>query len=184
MGDAYPHHALSHQVWYLDRRLFPLDRSRRADDHDRRRDGDAYVGSYSEDGDGKAGALWRYEINDDGTLSDTREGPIRVPDRAQGVTVVDGALLFTTGDKKLVYQPFDETRFTADIDDRRDIGNGHIDPYAQGLNVIDGELWVTYESGSHKYDQNVDRPREHIQRIPLDELDLDAAGISASDLTG
>jgi len=95
----------------------------------------AYVGGYSEDGDGKAGALWRYRIGADGRLAETPTGPpLRVPDRAQG------------------------------------------------LNVVDGELWVTYESGSQKYDQNVARPREHIQRIPLEQLDLDAAGISVDDL--
>ncbi|MBK7862473.1 MAG: hypothetical protein IPJ65_28460 [Archangiaceae bacterium] len=146
------------------------------------KDGYAYVGGYSEDGDGRAGALWRYPLNGDGTLSKTPEGPLRVPDRAQGVAVVDGALLFTTGARQLVYQPFDEATFTADIDDRRDIGNGRIDPYAQGLNVVDGELWVTYESGSHKYDQQVDSPREYIQRIPLEQLDLDAAGLTPDDL--
>ncbi|HYI00246.1 hypothetical protein [Hyalangium sp.] len=152
------------------------------------KDGYAYVGGYSEDGDGKAGAVWRYEINPDtGELiknENSPQGPIRAPDRAQGIAVVDGALLFTTGDHKLVYQPFDTDSFTADIDDRTDISNGKIDPYAQGLNIIDGELWVTYESGADKYKDDVKNPREHIQRIPLDELDLDEAGLTPEDLQG
>jgi hypothetical protein len=137
---------------------------------------------YSPDNDGKAGALWRYKIGSDGTLGKNPEGPLRIPDRTQGVTVVDGGLLFVSGDKKLTYQPFDEKSFTANIDDRRDISNGQIDSYAQGINIIDGELWVTYESGSHKYDQNVSTPRDCIQRIPLDRLDLDDAGLTADDL--
>jgi hypothetical protein len=135
------------------------------------------------------GAVWRYKINEEtgSLIEDSRQGPIRAPDRAQGVTVVDGALLFTTGDQKLIYQPFDSSAstFEADIADRVDISNGLIDPYAQGLNIIDGELWVTYESGSHKYRDKLkdgDEPREHIQRIPLDELDLAAACLTPEQL--
>ena len=150
------------------------------------KDGYAYVGGYSKDGDGKAGAVWRYAIDPDSgkLIKDSREGPIRAPDRAQGIAVVDGALLFTTGKHELVYQPYDEDRFTADIDDRKDISNGRIDPYAQGLNIIDGEVWVTYESGADKYDQEVDVPRKHIQRIPLEDLDLESVGLTPEDLEG
>jgi hypothetical protein len=149
------------------------------------KDGYAYVGAYSPDGDGKAGAVWRYEIDEKtgAIVEDSRQGPIRAPDRAQGVTVVDGALLFTTGDQKLIHQPITDD-FQADIKDRTDIGNGLIDPYAQGLNIIDGELWVTYESGSDKYRDKVDHPREHIQRIPLEDLDLKAAGLTPEQLSG
>ncbi|RKH64616.1 hypothetical protein [Corallococcus llansteffanensis] len=151
-------------------------------------DGYAYIGGYSPDGDGKAGAVWRFKIDEKtgALIEDSREGPIRAPDRAQGMTVVDGALIFTTGDKKLVYQPFESSAdtFSADIEKRVDISNGLIDPYAQGVNVIDGELWVTYESGSDKYRDNVDNPREHIQRIPLEELDLEAACLTPEQLEG
>lgn len=143
------------------------------------KDGFAYIGAYSKDGDGKVGAVWRYELDEQtgALIEDSRQGPIRAPDRAQGMTVVDGALLFTTGDRKLVYQPIDPRTdvFQADLDDRKEISNGLIDPYAQGVNVIDGEVWVTYESGSEKYRDKLNppfKPREHIQRIPLELLDL------------
>ncbi|RKI07054.1 hypothetical protein D7Y15_29100 [Corallococcus sp. AB030] len=152
------------------------------------KDGYAYIGGYSKDGDGKAGAVWRYEIDEKtgALIEDSREGPIRAPDRAQGMTVVDGGIIFTTGDKKLIYQPFTSTEdtFSADIDKRVDIGNGLIDPYAQGVNIIDGEIWVTYESGSDKYRDKVDEPREHIQRIPLEDLDLAAGCLTAEQLEG
>ncbi len=151
------------------------------------KDGYAYVGAYSKEGDGKTGAVWRYKLDDKSgkLLPGSRQGPIRAPDRAQGVTVVDGALLFTTGARELMYQPIDTRggRFRADIDKRVDISNGRIDPYAQGLNVIDGELWVTYESGADAYRDKVDHPREHIQRIPLRRLDLAEAGLRVGDLT-
>lgn len=148
----------------------------------------AYVGGYSPDGDDKAGAVWRYRIREDGTIiKGSRQGPIRAPDQAQGMTVVDGALVFTTGDKTLYYQPFEASRnsFTADLADRKEIGNGLIEPYAQGVNIIDGELWVTYESGSHMYREGLEppfKPREHIQRIPLEDLDLEAAGLTPEQL--
>lgn len=146
--------------------------------------GYAYVGGYSDDGDGDAGAVWRYKITENGIDPASVQGPIRAPDQAQGVTVVDGALLFTTGSHKLYHQPITSTEdtFAADIDDREEIGNGLIDQYAQGVNVIGGELWVTYESGSHLYRKGADNPREHIQRIPLERLDLAAAGLTPEDL--
>jgi DNA-binding beta-propeller fold protein YncE len=152
------------------------------------KDGYAYIGGYSREGDGKAGAVWRYKLDDKtgSLLKDSRQGPIRAPDRAQGVTVVDGALLFTTGDKKLVYQPIKSTQdtFQADVKKRKDISNGRLDPYAQGLNVVGKELWVTYESGSAKYRDKVDKPRESIQRIPLEKLDLKAAHLRPEQLEG
>jgi len=155
------------------------------------KDGFAYVGAYSKNGDGKVGAVWRYPIDEaTGALNEAgRQGPIRAPDRAQGIAVVNGAVLFTTGDRKLIYQPIDGSTdaFKADIEDRTDISNGRIDPYAQGLNIIDGELWVTYESGSEKYRDKLGpwfEPREYIQRIPLDRLDLKAAGLEPGDLQG
>lgn len=146
----------------------------------------AYVGGYSPDGDGKVGAVWRYELDPKtGAFNpETLKGPIRAPDRAQGVTATEHGLIFTTGEKKAIYQPFTSTSktFSADTSKRADIGNGLIDSYCQGLNVINGELWVTYESGSYKYRDNVDEPRTHIQRIPLDALDLKAAGLTTKDL--
>ena len=149
------------------------------------KDGYAYVGGYSKDGDGKAGALWRYKLDEKGEiLKNSRQGPIQAPDRAQGVTVANGALMFTTGDHKLVYQPITSTAdtFHADVKKRTDISNGHIDPFAQGLNVVGKELWVTYESGSEKYRNKVHNPRESIQRIPLEKLDLKAAHLKPAQL--
>ncbi len=150
----------------------------------------AYVGGYSPNEDDKAGAVWRYKIADDGSIIEgSRQGPIRAPDQAQGMTVVDGALVFTTGSQKLYYQPFEESEssFEADVEDRKEIGNGLIDPYAQGVNIIDGEVWVTYESGSHEYRDELGEgevPRTHIQRIPLEDLDLEEAGLTPEQLGG
>lgn len=133
----------------------------------------AYVGTYNKDeGDtDTTGAVWRFEIDGDGSLINPT-GPIAAPDRAQGVTVVnDGqGLLFSTGDKQLVYQPIesnDET-FAAD-GESSDVGNGKLDSWAQGINIVGDELWVTYENGSSQYDGR-DGP-QRIERIPLSELD-------------
>jgi len=52
------------------------------------------------------------------------------------------------------------------------------------VNIIDGEVWVTYESGAEAYDHKVDHPRTRIQRIPLDQLDLEVAGLTPEDLIG
>jgi len=136
------------------------------------RDGYAYVGAYSKEGDGKTGAVWRYKINDDGSFAKNPEGPIKAPDRAQGVTVVNGGrgLLFSTGERKLVYQPITSSGQAFDTDGRRvRVDNDKLDGWAQGINVIDGKLYVTYESGSWQYDG--ERGRQRIQVIPLNQLD-------------
>lgn len=138
-------------------------------------DGHAYVGGYSKDGDGRTGAVWRYDINADGSFVEPPHGPIKAPDRAQGVTVVEDdagnpALLFSTGDRKLVYQPITspDQPFAAN-GERHEVDNGQLDSWAQGINIIDGQLYVTYESGSWQY-QGEDG-RQDIQTIPLEDLD-------------
>ncbi|WP_242112781.1 hypothetical protein [Luteimonas aquatica] len=132
----------------------------------------AYVGTYNKDADGAdtTGAVWRFEIGADGRLTDP-SGPIAAPDRAQGMTVVnDGqGLLFSTGDRHLVYQPIESSpqTFTAD-GASENIDNGKLGSWAQGINIVGDELWVTYENGSSQYDGH-DGP-QRIERIPLSEL--------------
>ena len=44
---------------------------------------------------------------------------------------------------------------------------------------MDGEVWITYESGSDAYDEKAEAAGygvgDHIQLIPLEELDLGGA---------
>lgn len=141
------------------------------------KDGVAYVGSYSANGDGQTGAVYRFDVDPETGAFTNPQGPIAAPDQAQGVTVVnDGqGLLFTTGAKTLIYQPITSSSngFSADTDARYDVANGELANYAQGINIIDGELWVTYESGSDRYKDKSTVPGEgarHIDRIPLDQL--------------
>lgn len=148
------------------------------------KDGQAFIGTYAKSSDGQVGAVWRYDIDPQTgmLIEDSRSGPIIAPERAQGMMVVDGGLIFTTGKKELIYQPYDDGTFTADADQRVDISNGRLDSWAQGISVIDGELWVTYESGSELYDG--EEGRQFIQRIPLEDLDLEAAGLTPEDFAG
>ncbi|WNG43737.1 hypothetical protein F0U60_06235 [Archangium minus] len=46
---------------------------------------------------------------------DSLQGPITAPERAQGMTVVDDAILFTTGKQELIHLPFDAENFTAPL---------------------------------------------------------------------
>ncbi|WP_338863714.1 hypothetical protein [Myxococcus stipitatus] len=148
------------------------------------KDGYAYVGAFSGTGENK-GAVSRYKIDPltGKIFNQSRTGPIEAPKRAQGIAVVNGALLFTTGEKKLIYQPITSTAdsFQANTSARKDISNKKIGPYAQGINVIGNELWVTYESGAKKYKNKLKSPytpHEYIVGIPLNLLDLKAAGIT------
>ncbi|WP_216673665.1 hypothetical protein, partial [Pyxidicoccus fallax] len=157
------------------------------------KDGYVYVGTYSSEKDGvntdcSVGAVWRFKIGEDGQMAeDSLQGPITAPERAQGMTVVDGAILFTTGKQELIHLPFDEENFTAPLGGGTDISNGLIDSWAQGIQIIDGQLWVNYESGAEQYEDELDEndtPRTHLQRIPLEELDLEAVGLEADELDG
>lgn len=119
-----------------------------------------------------------------------------IPFDAQGVTVTDNGFLFTRSHgsteldihyqgihittihspRELVFQPFDggEARKVADID-----------YYAEGLNIVGDEVWITYESNANKYKQkyedNTGHPptNDHIQRIPLDSLDISRDDLGA-----
>lgn len=144
-------------------------------------DGKAYVGSYSKNGDGMNGAVYRFDI-DPGTGQFTNPtGPVKAPDQAQGVTVVDGGngLLFSSNneDYSLVYQPVtnDGDAFVASYGDRKILDDSQlIDGYVEEINVIDGELWVTYESGAKgadgEYKFDVDDRHRSIQRIPIEDI--------------
>jgi hypothetical protein len=140
----------------------------------------AYVGSYTNK-PGHHGAIYRYPVNENTGIIDEkgRQGPIAGPPRAQGMTVVKGGFLFTTGEKNLVFQRVNEKSF-------KPTGTpqviGKLDPYSQGLNVVGNELWVTYESGAEKYRDHVKRPHGAIQRIPLTSLALDGTGLTVDSL--
>ena len=141
-----------------------------------------YVGSYSEDEDGLSGGVFRFELDPETGGISGPTGFIKAPDQAQGMTVVDDGrgLLFSSGHdrNKLVYQPLVEgDAFEADPSARKVLDEGElIGSYVQGINVIDGELWVTYESGADEYRRKVDDPHSSIQRIPLSELGDDFPG--------
>ena len=154
----------------------------------------AYVGSWSKDGDGLSGSLVRFDIDPDTGALVNPSDPIKAPDQAQGVTVVNGGegLLFSTNHEtnKLVYQPITNTpdAFSASPEDREvldeGIGNGGlIGSYVEEINIVGDELWVTYESGADKFRDDVDDPRDSIQRIRLDDLDLSGTGLTVDQLT-
>lgn len=146
------------------------------------KDGQAYVGRFALNPAGPFGdddnvpELYRYDINPDGTFSNQSD-PIRTPYNAQGLAVTDDGLLFTTSygasplsPHHLVLQEFDDS--PDGVESASDAENVYdLDYYAEGVNIIGDEMWVTYESSAEKYRDKVDRPRDHIQRIPLDDLD-------------
>ncbi len=147
----------------------------------------AYVGEWDKNtllpGDSSPGhpELYRYEVDHEtGTLVN-QSGPQRIPNNAQGVAATDGGLLFTTswGDKagispnELVYQPFDGDQSgglrLVDSGDARDVAE--VPYYAEGINVIGDDVYVTHESGASAYQGEDGETR--IQHHDLDDLGLD-----------
>lgn len=147
----------------------------------------AYVGEWDKNtvlpGDSTPGypELYRYEVDHETGALVNQSGPQRIPNNAQGVAETDGGLLFTTswGDKpgispnELVYQPFDGDQSQGfslvDSGDAHDVAE--LPYYAEGINVVGDDVYVTHESGASAY-QGEDG-QTHIQHHDLDDLDLD-----------
>lgn len=109
---------------------------------------------------------------------------IDAPKYAQGAAVTDTGVVFSTSLGSGFFAPADELVFqqtTSTTDAFSTDGDarviGRLDHYAEGLNFIDGQLWVTHESAADKYRDNVDDPHDQIQVHSIDDL-----GISAEDL--
>lgn len=142
-----------------------------------------YVGSWSRNDDHLSGGVHRFDLDPQTGEVSASTGFIKAPDQSQGFTVIDDGrgLLFASNHEsnKLVYQPITNTAdtFAADPSERKVLDEGRlIGSYVEEINVIDGELWVTYESGAHPYRDDVDDPHGSIQRIPLSELGDDFPG--------
>jgi len=119
------------------------------------------------------------------------EQSFEIPFDTQGVAIADEGLLFTRSYGSLelnvghgikIEAPHELTFLERDgsadgYEAAADAGKvAELDYYAEGVNIIDGQVWVTYESAADKYRDKVDDPREHIQRIPLEDLDIPDAG--------
>ena len=166
------------------------------------KDGYAYVGQFGVRpggiGDSKFGnepGLMRYRI-EDGKFTDPT-GPIDTPYYAQGVAVTEKGLIYTTSysndkddsPKSLQFQPFSDFEafevpenyaaalITGNTAMSYEIGG--LEYYAEELNIVGDELWITYESAAKEYED--DAGQDHIVRIPLSDLDL-GNGVSPADL--
>ncbi len=106
--------------------------------------------------------LHRYEIDQASGALINHQGPVKIPNNAQGVAVTDEGLIFTTSygnikwisPKEVIFQKFakdpSEGFALEDRDDAKTLGE--IPYYAEGANVIGDRLYVTHESGAEKYE--------------------------------
>lgn len=148
----------------------------------------AYVGKFAEDVPGKdgntpeTGFMYRFEVDQKSGKLVNRSGPQLIPDNAQGVAVTDKGLIFTTSfgsdedwsPKELHFLKF-ETSPSKDFklqDPGSDTVIGEIDYYAEGINVIGNDLYITYESGAEAYKNKTEVNHESIQKYALDDFDL------------
>lgn len=177
-------------------------------------DGALYVGEFGVPNGGYGSAdygtdpsLTRYDLADDGSIGDPT-GTIETPPYAQGVVVTEQGLLYSTSlgsnpdesPHALVFQPFaDYAAFQPQTQPFElfgiPLGEGNVfhtvletDYYAEELNIVGDEVWITYESNAGdyagKYEDNLGVAPDNgsVQRIPLDALDLDGTGTTADDL--
>ena len=130
----------------------------------------------------KTPELRRFDINAaDGSFDPANpSGRIETPYNAQGAAITEQGILFTTSYSNdrvasphhLVFQSFDGPAQAFEAEPASQAQSVYdLDYYAEGVNIINGEVWVTYESGADKYLGKAEEDRDHIQRIPLDRLD-------------
>lgn len=148
-----------------------------------------------------------YDLHpDDGSVFDYDNAqPVQsfdIPYDTQGVAVTPNGLLFTRSygstsveyrgvtlydsPHELVFQAFDGSGdgVEAPGDAQR---AATIDYYAEGVNVIDGQVWITYESNAlayrDKYEDNTGRAPDNasVQRIDLDGLDISPEALGYDD---
>lgn len=171
----------------------------------------AYIGQFGArpggigaDDYGTDPTLTRYAIGSDGRLVQDAD-PIPTPPWAQGVAVTEHGLLYTTSygsdpdasPHALVFQPladfgaFEPATMPIEILGH-ELGRApryhdvlELDYYAEELNIVGDEVWITYESNAGayagKYEDNLGAApgNTHVQRIPLSALDLSGTGVTA-----
>lgn len=110
------------------------------------KDGILYVGSHNKDPDAN-GELYTYRRDDSGRW--VRFGPAyESPPQAQGVTVRDGIMYFTSSRGR----GNDSRLYAYDMATGRQIGVENLPNMAEGVVATDDGIVVTYESGSGQYD--------------------------------
>jgi hypothetical protein len=155
------------------------------------RNGALYVGDFTStainnlggrDDPTRDATLRRYEVDPEtGSFNAGRYDAIDAPKYAQGAVVTDTGVLFSTSLGSGVLAPADKLIFQATTNTPGEFSTagsprmvGELDHYAQGLNFVEGKLWITHESAADKYRGNVDNPHDHIQIHDIDSLDISA----------
>lgn len=143
------------------------------------RDGQAFVGEFARNPPGPFGEDDQPHLNvfdidtESGTLAGDPES-FEIPYHAQGMAITDDGYLFTTSYGNTPgFAPHDLLLQEFDGDGLEDPGDADsvydLDYYAEELNIVGDEVWITFETGADEYDG--DDGRDHIQKIPLDRLD-------------
>ncbi len=149
--------------------------------------GELYIGQFTQDPLDPASfnsdfpthdaELRRYTIDDDTGLFNPGDfESIAAPHNAQGAAVTDTGVLFSTSygsvpvlaTAQLVFQPTIDTATRFETDGNAVVA-AELPYYGEELNLINGELWVTHESGADKYRDKTE-PLEEIQIYSLDDL--------------
>lgn len=113
-----------------------------------------------------------------------------IPFDAQGVAQTDNGLLFTRSygsfdinlhgvrvqsPRELAFLPSDGSDDgMAPVSEARTAAQ--IDYYAEGVNIVDGKVWITYEGAADEYRDRIgdDEVHGNIQKIDVDDLDIAA----------
>lgn len=128
-------------------------------------EGKLWVGSFEE---GRPGTLYGYDVGSGATVPDTPSEAYQTPDRAQGVVVRDGELIFS--------QSLGRDNTSSLVTQDRDNPFGHLfttsrplPNMAEGIAEVDGDILALYESGAEEYADG-SWPRDRLTRTPIEDV--------------
>lgn len=143
-------------------------------------DGQLYVGDFKNPPDGPFADyqgephLYQYDVGPDGVVADDYNYKVRTPYHVQDVAITDDGLLYSRSYSNKDHSPNYLTLQSGDastgqVDAWQDSRNVQEIPYySEGISVVDGEVYVTHESGA--LNPNGDSSDTHVQRHSLDDL--------------
>jgi hypothetical protein len=124
-------------------------------------DGRLYVGSFDEE---DPGSVYSVPLGADGQPSGPPVFEATAPPRSQGLAVTDDGLVFSTSWGR------ENPSELISISSSGEVKHLTAPNMSEGLVIVNGQVYVVYESGASAYQYDGNHPSNHISITPLDAI--------------
>jgi hypothetical protein len=124
-------------------------------------DGRLYVGSFD---DSDPGSVYSIPLGADGMPSGPPVFEVTAPPRSQGLAVTDDGYVFSTS-----YGRENPSELIS-ISHSGQVGHLKAPNMSEGLVIVNGQVYVVYESGAKPYQYDGNHPADHVTITPLDAI--------------